>query len=85
MKNPELQINIRKIPVNIFDTWAKDNGNPEMQFKTEFLDFSRRKKPSGKKGERRKNKLPNQIRHDQNAAIAVGTWKQRGTTNRNKE
>ena len=41
------------------------------------MEFARKKKPSGKKDERRRGKLPNQIRHDQNAAIAVGTWKKR--------
>ena len=41
------------------------------------LDFARKKKPSGRKNENRFEKLPNQIRHDQNAAIAVGTWKKR--------
>lgn len=40
-------------------------------------EFARKKKPTGRKEERRKVKLPNQIRHDQNAAIAVGTWKKR--------
>lgn len=42
------------------------------------IDFARKIKPTGRKEERRKGKLPNQIRHDQNAAIAVGTWKKRG-------
>jgi hypothetical protein len=41
------------------------------------LEFARKKKPTGRKSERRKEKLPNQIRHDQNTAIAVGTWKKR--------
>lgn len=42
------------------------------------LEFARKKKPSGLKKERRKEKLPNEVRHDQNAAISVGTWKKRG-------
>lgn len=41
------------------------------------LDYARKKKPSGRKQEKRKGKLPNHIRHDENAAIAVGTWKKR--------
>jgi len=41
------------------------------------IKFARKKKPSGRKGERRKEKLPNQVRHDRNAAIAVGTWRKR--------
>lgn len=41
------------------------------------FEFAHKKKPSGLKKERRKGKLPNEIRHDQNAAIAVGTWKKR--------
>ena len=44
----------------------------------DFLELARKRKPSGRKQERRTCKLPNQIRHDQNAAIAVGTWKKRG-------
>ena len=44
-------------------------------FSNILLEFARKKKPSGLKKERRKTKLPNQIRHDQNAAIAIGTWK----------
>lgn len=42
------------------------------------IEFARKKKPSGIKNDRRTSKLPNHIRHDQNAAIAVGTWKKRG-------
>jgi len=42
------------------------------------LDFSRTKKPSGLKKEKRKGKLPNEIRHDLNAAVAIGTWKKKG-------
>lgn len=41
------------------------------------VEFARKKKPSGRKDAERKGKLPNQIRHDQNAAISVGTWKKR--------
>lgn len=41
------------------------------------IDFARKRKPSGRKDENRQGKLPNHIRHDQNAAIAVGTWKKR--------
>ncbi|HCM82482.1 MAG: hypothetical protein UV63_C0019G0004 [Microgenomates group bacterium GW2011_GWC1_43_11] len=57
--------------------------NPEVRFfERELprvnLEFAHKKKPSGLKKERRKGKLPNEIRHDQNAAIAVGTWKKRG-------
>lgn len=44
------------------------------------LEFARKKKPTGRKTERRKVKLPNQIRHEQNAAISVGTWKKRPQT-----
>ena len=44
--------------------------------------FARIKKPSGRKNENRTVKLPNQTRHDENAAIAVGTWKKR---NKNKK
>lgn len=40
-----------------------------------LLEFARKKKPSGLKQEKRRGKLPNQIRHDQNSGIAVGTWK----------
>jgi hypothetical protein len=50
-----------------------DRKNPMVSW-----EFSRKKKPSGLKKERRKGKLPNEIRHDQNAAIAIGTWKKRG-------
>lgn len=46
-------------------------------FSNILLEFARKKKPSGLKKEKQKGKLPNQIRHDQNAAIAVGTWKKR--------
>jgi len=38
------------------------------------LELARKKKPSGRKDERKRGKLPNQMRHDQNASIAVGTW-----------
>ncbi len=41
------------------------------------LEFARKKKPTGRKTERRTVKLPNQIRHEQNVAIAVGTWRKR--------
>lgn len=46
-------------------------------FSNILLEFARKKKPSGLKKEKQKGKLPNQIRHDENAAIAVGTWKKR--------
>lgn len=57
-------------------------GEPESEFLIQIpacfdLEFARKKKPSGVKNERKKGKLPNQIRHDLNAAIAVGTWKKR--------
>lgn len=48
------------------------------------VDFARDKKPSGRKDERRKGKLPNQIRHDENSAIAVGTWRKKREKNINK-
>ena len=48
----------------------------EKEHHIEF-DFSKRRRRTGRKEERRKGKLPNQIRHDENAAIAVGTWKKR--------
>jgi hypothetical protein len=42
------------------------------------MEFTHKRNPSGTKKERRKGKLPNEIRHDQNAAISVGTWKNKG-------
>lgn len=42
------------------------------------LELARKRKPSGKKQENRGGKLPNQVRHDENASISVGTWKNRG-------
>jgi len=52
---------------------------PEFRCHSQLIsEFTKRKKPSGKKQERRQEKLPNQIRHDNNAAIATGTWKNRG-------
>lgn len=49
-----------------------------------LLEFARRRKPSGLKKERKRGKLPNQNRHDRNAAIAVGTWKHKGPRSRKK-
>lgn len=51
-------------------------------FSNILLEFARKKKPSGLKNEKRKGKLPNQIRHDQNAGIAVGTWKKNNKKNK---
>lgn len=51
----------------------------ELDFQHFQAEFARKKKPSGKKEDRTGPKLPNQIRHDQNASIAHGTWgKRRG-------
>jgi hypothetical protein len=50
-----------------------------------LLEFARKKKPSGLKKEKQKGKLPNQIRHDLNAAIAVGTWTNKGVRSQNKK
>ena len=49
----------------------------EQELNLYHVKFARKKKPSGRKNETRKEKLPNQVRHDKNAAIAVGTWKKR--------
>ncbi len=54
----------------------------EQEFNLRNIEFARKKKSSGKKNENRKEKLPNQIRHGQNAAIAVGTWKKRNKKER---
>lgn len=51
--------------------------NLEQESNLQTAEFSRRRKPSGRKNENRERKLPNHVRHDQNAAIAVGTWKKR--------
>lgn len=47
--------------------------------KTQYisLELARKKKPNGKKDEKKRGKLPNHIRHDENASIAVGTWRKR--------
>ena len=55
----------------------------EQELHFSMLEFSRKKKPSGRKNENKERKLPNHIRHDENAAIAVGTWKKRN--NRKKQ
>lgn len=46
-----------------------------------LLVFARKRKPTGLKKERQRGKLPNQIRHDLNASIAVGTWTNKGIRN----
>lgn len=53
-------------------------------FSNILLEFARKKKPSGLKSEKKRGKLPNQIRHDQNAGIAVGTWKKRNKSKKKK-
>lgn len=54
-----------------------DTSSIMFYFSNILLEFARKKKLSGLKKEKQKGKLPNQIRHDENAAIAVGTWKKR--------
>ena len=64
--------------LNIFST-------PLIHISYFLLEFARKKKPSGLKKEKQKGKLPNQIRHDQNAAISIGTWTNKGRGSKNKK